>query len=86
MRALLLKNGHVTLDERYPVPQPAAGETLVRVTRAGICETDLQLVRGYMGFDGVLGHEFVGVAETGPLAGRRVVGEIKTFKFEARED
>ena len=43
---------------------------------AGICETDLQLIRGYMGFHGVLGHEFVGVAQTGPLAGRRVVGEI----------
>jgi threonine dehydrogenase-like Zn-dependent dehydrogenase len=46
------------------------------VLRAGICETDLQLVRGYMGFCGVLGHEFVGVAEAGPDAGRRVVGEI----------
>ena len=45
-------------------------------SRAGVCETDLQLVRGYMGFQGVLGHEFVGVARTGPLAGRRVVGEI----------
>jgi threonine dehydrogenase-like Zn-dependent dehydrogenase len=49
---------------------------MVDVLRAGICETDLQLVRGYMGFRGVLGHEFVGVARTGPLAGRRVVGEI----------
>jgi threonine dehydrogenase-like Zn-dependent dehydrogenase len=49
---------------------------MVDVLRAGICETDLQLVRGYMGFQGILGHEFVGVARTGPLAGRRVVGEI----------
>ena len=49
---------------------------MVRVLCAGICETDLQLIRGYMGFRGVLGHEFVGVAQTGPLAGRRVVGEI----------
>ncbi len=49
---------------------------LVRVLRAGVCETDLQLIKGYMGFRGVLGHEFVGVAESGPLAGRRVVGEI----------
>ena len=46
------------------------------MTRAGVCETDLQLIKGYMGFRGVLGHEFVGVAESGPLAGRRVVGEI----------
>jgi threonine dehydrogenase-like Zn-dependent dehydrogenase len=48
----------------------------VRVTRAGVCETDLQLIKGYMGFRGVLGHEFVGVAETGDFAGQRVVGEI----------
>ena len=57
-------------------PAPAAEEVMVRVTRAGVCETDLQLIKGYMGFRGVLGHEFVGVAESGPLAGQRVVGEI----------
>ena len=49
---------------------------LVRVLRAGVCDTDLQLIEGYMGFRGVLGHEFVGVAGSGPYAGRRVVGEI----------
>ena len=49
---------------------------LVRVLRAGVCDTDLQLISGYMGFDGVLGHEFVGVAEEGPFATQRVVGEI----------
>ena len=43
---------------------------------AGICNTDLELVRGYMGFNGVLGHEFVGEALDGKLAGRRVVGGI----------
>jgi len=59
-----------------PSPAPAAEEVLVRVTRAGVCETDLQLIKGYMGFRGILGHEFVGVAESGPLAGQRVVGEI----------
>jgi threonine dehydrogenase-like Zn-dependent dehydrogenase len=48
----------------------------VRVTRAGVCATDLSLARGYMGFEGVPGHEFVGVALDGPLAGQRVVGEI----------
>ena len=41
-----------------------------------MCATDLALARGYMGFAGVPGHEFVGVALDGPLAGRRVVGEI----------
>ena len=49
---------------------------MVRVLCAGICETDLQLIRGYMDFQGVLGHEFVGIVQTGPLSGRRVVGEI----------
>jgi len=75
MRALVLDGG-VALQDSRPSPTPLDGEVLVRVTRAGICETDLQLIRGYMGFRGVLGHEFVGVAESGPFAGRRVVGEI----------
>jgi len=48
----------------------------VRMRAAGICSTDLELARGYMGFAGVLGHEFVGEALDGDLAGRRVVGEI----------
>ncbi len=59
-----------------PTPQPAAGEVLIDVLRAGLCETDRQLVRGYMGFAGILGHEFVGIARSGAHAGRRVVGEI----------
>ena len=75
MRAIVLDD-HVNLLSNRPAPTPAAGEVLVRVIRAGVCETDLQLIKGYMGFRGVLGHEFVGVAESGPLAGRRVVGEI----------
>jgi threonine dehydrogenase-like Zn-dependent dehydrogenase len=48
----------------------------VRTRVAGICNTDLELARGYMGFRGVLGHEFVGEALEGRLAGRRVVGGI----------
>jgi threonine dehydrogenase-like Zn-dependent dehydrogenase len=48
----------------------------VRVLLAGVCSTDLEIVKGYMGFTGVLGHEFVGVALEGRHAGRRVVGEI----------
>jgi threonine dehydrogenase-like Zn-dependent dehydrogenase len=46
---------------------------------AGICNTDLEIVKGYMGFRGVLGHEFVGVVEGGNLAGERVVGEINAY-------
>jgi threonine dehydrogenase-like Zn-dependent dehydrogenase len=75
MRAIVLDEG-VRFRTSHPSPNPAPGEVLVRVTRAGVCETDLQLIKGYMGFRGVLGHEFVGVAESGPFAGRRVVGEI----------
>jgi threonine dehydrogenase-like Zn-dependent dehydrogenase len=75
MRALLL-NGQVSFRPDYPEPAVSGDDVLVRVLTAGVCETDLQLIRGYMGYAGVLGHEFVGVAETGAFAGRRVVGEI----------
>src|SRR6185503_15224659 len=80
MRALVLGNdGRLSLDE---VPLPALPhECLVRVTAAGICGTDLQMLDGYAEFAGVPGHEFVGVVEEAPSAdaqwiGRRVVGEI----------
>ncbi len=76
MRAAHLDGSTVTLQTDYAKPEPTDDEVLVRVLRAGICETDLQLMQGYMGFRGVLGHEFVGIAESGPLAGQRVVGEI----------
>jgi len=76
MRAIVLDGDHVVLRTDQPEPALARDEVLVRVLCAGICETDLQLMRGYMGFRGVLGHEFVGLAETGSFAGRRVVGEI----------
>ncbi|MBS0263764.1 MAG: alcohol dehydrogenase catalytic domain-containing protein [Planctomycetes bacterium] len=76
MRAVVLDNTGVKFRSDYPNPQPKTGEILVRVLMAGVCETDLQLIRGYMGFQGVLGHEFVGIAESGPFQGRRVVGEI----------
>ena len=62
-------------------PEPArTGESLVRVVRSGICNTDLEIVKGYAGFKGTIGHEFTGVVESSPdrpdLIGRRVVGEI----------
>jgi threonine dehydrogenase-like Zn-dependent dehydrogenase len=75
MRALVL-NGQLTFRSDYPQPAATGDDVLVKVLTAGVCETDLQLIKGYMGYAGVLGHEFVGVAETGPYAGRRVVGEI----------
>lgn len=76
MRAIVLDHQQAVVCDDHPLPTLAAGEVLVRVLRAGICETDLQLIHGYMGFRGVLGHEFVGIAESGRFAGRRVVGEI----------
>ena len=76
MRALVLDENGVRLDEDRPEPVAADGEVRVRVLRAGICETDLQLIRGYKGFRGVLGHEFVGIPLDGPLKDQRVVGEI----------
>ena len=77
VKALRFEQGELRLTETA-VPQ-RKGEALVRVTLAGICNTDLELVRGYAGFSGTLGHEFVGVVETSPdksQIGRRVVGEI----------
>ncbi len=76
MRAVVLTTGEPKFRDDIPEPEPRPGEIRVRVLKAGICETDLQLIQGYMGFEGVLGHEFVGVAETGRYAGQRVVGEI----------
>lgn len=78
MRALRVGDGAAS---RVDIPAPDAdGEALVRVVLSGICNTDLELARGYAGFRGTIGHEFVGVVEDaggGALArGRRVVGEI----------
>ncbi len=76
MRAMRLQHGQLRFIEDAPPPVVPADEVRIRVTRAGLCETDIQLVRGYMAFEGVLGHEFVGIAESGRFAGQRVVGEI----------
>ncbi|HJR07552.1 MAG TPA: alcohol dehydrogenase catalytic domain-containing protein [Pyrinomonadaceae bacterium] len=80
MKALRYENGRLGLAE-VDAPREGAGEAVVRVTLAGVCNTDLEIVRGYAGFAGTLGHEFVGVVERAPeeaegLVGRRVVGEI----------
>lgn len=78
MLALAVTEGGVAWVER-PLPVPEPGEALVRVAMAGICNTDLELARGYMGFSGVLGHELCGVVEACGDArwiGRRVAGEI----------
>lgn len=77
MKALRFENQQLKLAE-VPIPQ-REDEALVRVTTAGICNTDLEIVRGYAGFHGTIGHEFVGIVEASPdpsQIGWRVVGEI----------
>ncbi|MCA8980794.1 MAG: alcohol dehydrogenase catalytic domain-containing protein [Planctomycetes bacterium] len=76
MRGLHLADGVCSLRDDLDAPITNPGETRVRVRLAGVCATDLALQAGYMEFRGVPGHEFVGTALDGPLAGRRVVGEI----------
>jgi threonine dehydrogenase-like Zn-dependent dehydrogenase len=78
MKGLWLENNQLQLRTDIPNPEPPPGEALVRVLRAGICNTDLELKRGYYPYTGILGHEFVGVVEQGPehLLNQRVVGEI----------
>jgi threonine dehydrogenase-like Zn-dependent dehydrogenase len=77
MLALRYEAGQLAVAET--VKPQSAGEALVRVVLSGICNTDVEIVRGYAGFEGTIGHEFVGVVESAPdesLIGRRVVGEI----------
>src|SRR5436853_1764968 len=79
MRALRWDGARLALARYAPDPQPGAGEALVRVHLAGICRTDLEITRGYLGFRGTPGHEWVGhvlAADDSALVGTRVVGEI----------
>ena len=78
MRALVFDQS-LSLRPRHPEPPASDGDTLLRVRQAGVCATDLEITKGYMGFRGVLGHEFVAEVVSSPnkdLAGQRVVGEI----------
>jgi len=85
MHAVVFDGQQLTLDAHRPDPKPAPGEAIIRPTLAGICSTDIEICRGYMGYTGVLGHEFVGIVEevhedAGDRAkawvGKRVVGSI----------
>lgn len=83
MKAIVY-DGEVKLV-KMDVPQPGPGEALVRVLAAGVCNTDIEIVKGYMDFKGVLGHEFVGIVEhssSGLMKGKRVVGEINCVCHE----
>lgn len=80
MKALVLTGDGLRFDAVYPDPKPRKNEAVVRVLKAGICGTDLEMLRGYKEFRGVPGHEFVGEVEwcgkRPELVGKRVVGEI----------
>jgi threonine dehydrogenase-like Zn-dependent dehydrogenase len=79
LRALVLKNKQLQLHSDILPPRRGEGEVLIRIDYAGICRTDLELVKGYMKFDGVPGHEFVGTVEEDGgegVVGERVVSEI----------
>src|SRR5215207_6277046 len=78
MKALRFEDHQLKLAE---IAKPVSRqEALIRVTKSGICNTDLEIVRGYAGFSGTIGHEFVGIVEESPAnpewLGKRVVGEI----------
>jgi len=78
MKAVVLEGKDVRVKD-IAKPKPAADEALIKVQKAGICNTDLELAKGYMDFQGILGHEFVGTIEYAldpSWVGKRVVGEI----------
>ena len=82
MQALYFDGKTLKYEANYPAPKPTTGEVLIRPTRLGICSTDIELCKGYMGYAGVLGHEFVGIVEqvadkkNEHWIGKRVVGTI----------
>jgi len=72
-------DGALRYIQNYPVPEVKPGWAKIKIKLAGICKTDMEIMKGYMGFKGVLGHEFVGIVEECADAqwiGKRVVGEI----------
>ncbi len=78
MRALILESDGPRFTEGHSL-KIGVDEAVVAVRLAGVCATDLELVKGYMGFSGVLGHEWVGEVVASPVpdwVGRRVVGDI----------
>ena len=78
MRALVWNGRKLCFERSHPTPKSDDRTALVHVLLAGICSTDLQIFKGYMGFQGIPGHEFVGEVKEGPteLVGKRVAGEI----------
>jgi threonine dehydrogenase-like Zn-dependent dehydrogenase len=78
MKALIF-DGKIRIEKNVPIPKRKPFEVLIRVLKAGICQTDLEIIKGYLHFQGILGHEFVGIIEESSnqeLLGKRIVGEI----------
>ena len=91
MQKAFVVRGESGSIEDVPVPTPGPGEALVRVLVAAVCNTDLEILKGYMGFCGVVGHEFCGVVEKAPplhnsLIGKRVVGDINLCCWNEQQD
>lgn len=80
MHGIWLDDGKLTLRGDLPRVELPIDEVRIRPTLMGVCRTDLELMAGYYPFSGVLGHEFVGMVEEGPVEwlGQRVVGEINS--------
>ncbi|MCE5281276.1 MAG: alcohol dehydrogenase catalytic domain-containing protein [Deltaproteobacteria bacterium] len=77
--AAAIFDGALRYANDIPIPEPKPGWARIRVRLAGICKTDMEIIRGYKGFKGILGHEFVGHVDrcdNPAWTGRRVVGEI----------
>ena len=81
MQALFFDNELLTRE--IPVPEPAEGEVLIKILYSAICSTDLEIIKGYMGFRGVLGHEFTGkvLAPGQALDQKTVVGGFSTIYY-----
>lgn len=78
MKALRINNGQVALEE-LPAPTATESEAVIKIERAGVCNTDLEIMKGYHNFTGTMGHEFVGTvydAKVKSLIGKRVVADI----------
>ncbi|MFN2343140.1 MAG: alcohol dehydrogenase catalytic domain-containing protein [Desulfonatronovibrio sp.] len=78
MKAVIFDN-KIRYVENQSMPTLKPGWALIKIKLAGICKTDLEIIKGYMGFKGVLGHEFLGMVESCDdpgLVGKKVAGEI----------
>ncbi len=92
MQGLWLEDQTIIFRENLPVPEPDPGEALIRLRLAGICSTDLEMLKGYYDFSGIPGHEFVGeivglpeeASRNDLKLGQRVVGEINIVCGQCR--